>query len=305
MGQNMNKRKNETKRTKPMWNDEEYKERMREHQNNIRRKKRKKRIRFYISSVILLIILIAAALMITGATPVCQISEVSCTGGGYYSEDELAVYAAPLKGKSFFGAVNYNPKDFFRLRVTYIESQIQSLPYVKSAKVKYEPLHNIAIEVEEREPVVILSSDTGKSFLLDIEGYILEEYDIVDDSVCPLVKGIELSTYAAGDRLNGESLELYEKAADIINAFKEYEKKFGMDHLKEIKCLDVSDKSNIYLNYRDMWDIQFGESEDCLYKVGFLCTMFEDETNSGKKGKVQQYNSTKGNSESHFGFDEY
>jgi len=98
-----------------------------------------------------------------------------------------------------------------------VGEKVAKMPYVRSADVQRELPNTLIITLEERIPVATLMAGRH-TYLLDEEGYVLEEIDATVPPLGPLITNVpELGVVAVGDQLQqpalAEALKLWEAYA--------------------------------------------------------------------------------------------
>ena len=144
-------------------------------------------------------------------------------------------------------------ENIFRINDTKIKKSIQSLPYVKKAKI-YRALPNkIVLKVEERKPYAIVKY--LESFAIaDKYGYILEIKQENTRKDLPIIYGINVEECRSGEKLTGTSMLKYENSVYIMETAEKIN--FGYQ-FSEINY-DDSTNVKLYIQEKDL-DIVYGE----------------------------------------------
>lgn len=228
----------------------------------------KKRLAWFLA----LLIIIA---MTTGClfAPAFDIVSVKSFDGDYVTSGEIVEKAKIKIGENIF-----------RIPDGKIKKSIESLPYVKNAKI-YRALPNkIVLKVEERVPYAIVKY--LESFAItDKFGYILEIQKENTMKELPIIYGLNMEECKAGDKLSGTYMLKYENAIYILETAEKI--KFPY-HFSEINYDDIT---NVKLSMREKEiDIIYGEivRENIEEKLGHLASILEKL--GDKSGKIDMSN---------------
>jgi len=130
----------------------------------------------------------------------------------------------------------YPGMKIFSLDKNAVKSRIQSLVWVKNAKIDYEAFGEVVITIEQRIPSAIVYN--GKIFYeVDNSGVIIKNGLKTIDDTLTIITGIPITTpLSPGDTINSDKLTL---ALDLIN-------KLGDDSLANISEINIKNKKKIY-----------------------------------------------------------
>lgn len=231
-------------------------------------RKNKKRLAFFI--LIILIIAITTGCLFA---PVFNIISVTAEDGENVTSGEIIERAKIKLGENIF-----------RINDTKIKKSIESLSYVKKAKI-YRALPNrIILKVEERVPYAIVKY--LESFAVtDKYGYVLEIKEDNPRKDLPIIYGINPEECVSGEKLMGISMLKYENSAYIL----ETAEKIGFQYTFSEINYDDSTNVKLYIREKEI-DIVYGEiSLDTIEeKLGHLRSILLQL--GDKKGKVDMSN---------------
>ncbi|HVG03157.1 MAG TPA: FtsQ-type POTRA domain-containing protein [Nitrospira sp.] len=78
----------------------------------------------------------------------------------------------------------------YSINPTWLAERIRAHPWIKDATVALQPLHDIHIEIVEREPAVVVRTLT-ENLLTDAEGFLLAHLGPSDDPTLPILSGVD------------------------------------------------------------------------------------------------------------------
>ncbi len=224
------------------------------------KRKRKRRRRRRIILIIFVVLLLCAGIFcLVFLTPFFLVKEVAYYGYERVSVEEIETAAAVPVGENTF-----------KLKMSDIEKRVETLPYVKEARVRRKLPDCINIMVFERE-IFAYVTFAGSWYAVDEEGYVLEQF-----AACPedhvALSGLSVVTAAVGEKLefgeNGE--DAFSAAKEIVGTAQQQE------ILENISNLDVSDLSNITFIYGGKYTVKFGSHLDAEQKMIYLKNVVSD-----------------------------
>ena len=174
--------------------------------------KKKKKVNVRLIFFILILLIIASSIALLCTLSIFNLTTINVSGNSKYSIDEIV------------NASEFNlGKNVFLQAFGKHTEKVVSLPYVKSASIRYSFKGSISIDVVERTGYyVAYDKDNNRYFRLDQEGYILEEINISDktnDEI--LIYGINFDNEVAlGVRINDIDISKLAIYANIINEFR-------------------------------------------------------------------------------------
>ncbi|ODT45875.1 MAG: hypothetical protein ABS70_02140 [Nitrospira sp. SCN 59-13] len=85
----------------------------------------------------------------------------------------------------------------YSINPTWLAERIKTHPWIKDATVVLKPLHEIHIEIVEREPAVVVRT-VAENLLTDAEGVLLARLGSSDDPTLPILSGVDGKRLAQG-----------------------------------------------------------------------------------------------------------
>ena len=205
--------------------------------------------------------------------PVFNITSVSIVEGNHVTSGEILEKAKIKLGENIF-----------RISDSKITKSIETIPYVRKAKI-YRALPNrIILKAEEREPYAIIKH--LESFAItDKYGYILEIQEENTMKDLPIIYGINPDDCILGKKLSGTSMLKYENSVYILETAESIN--FGYT-FNEINY-DDSTNVKLFIKERDI-DIIYGEISiyNIEEKLGHLSSILAQL--GDKHGKIDMSN---------------
>lgn len=85
----------------------------------------------------------------------------------------------------------------YSINPTWLADRIKTHPWIKDATVVLKPLHEIHIDIVEREPAVVVRT-LAENLLADAEGVLLARLGSSDDPTLPILSGVDGKRFAQG-----------------------------------------------------------------------------------------------------------
>ena len=85
----------------------------------------------------------------------------------------------------------------YSINPTWMADRIKTHPWIKDATVVLKPLHEIHIDIVEREPAVVVRT-LAENLLTDAEGVLLARLGSSDDPTLPILSGVDGKRLAQG-----------------------------------------------------------------------------------------------------------
>lgn len=234
---------------------------------------------FCIVSVLFVGVIVGVSL-----SPIFNISEIKLNGNRYYSDDEIKDIIAIGVGDNWFRKIAKDSKltlkslDVHR----YIEGERrlkEKCPYVKDIKIKLDGFGRYSVDIEEREPVALVSYLTTY-VLVDKDGIALEITDNKGNGEIPKINGMSLERVTLGEKINMSE----EKVMAFYNIYDTIRESDAQNDslYSVIDYIDLNDVSNVKFFLDNRILVYFGKYKDInLYKINYLKEIFFN--NIGKK----------------------
>lgn len=226
--------------------------------------------KFLIFVFVMILIGLAAGCLFS---PVFNIVEVRTNDGVNVTSGEILEKANVPIGENIF-----------RIGDRKILSSIESLPYVKSAKIYRAFPDTIVLKYEERKPYAIVKYLESYA-IVDKYGYVLEIQKENTFSNLPIIYGLDTGKFVLGEKLTDTSYTKYEncvylfETASRIN-FEYIFNEINYDDLANVKLYIASNDIDIVYG-----NIYLDEIEE---KLNHLSSVIEKLGN--KKGKIDMSN---------------
>lgn len=214
----------------------------------VRRRRRKRNMSLYYLMVAVIVIL---AVIFLTLFVFFKIETINIEGVTLYSNEQIIGAAGVRKGDNLF-----------RTDIRDIENTLsQMMVYADEVKVRRKLPSTLNITVKEAVPLYNLEQD-GRYYIVSESGKILESGLSAPKEGLMLITGYEIKDTSPNVPLESKD-EMKEK---IIDDLKVGIEKNGFDGIESI---DVTDRTDIKLNYQNRIEIRLGSSYDISYKLSY------------------------------------
>lgn len=161
-----------------------------------------------------------------------------------------------------------------------LSSSIQSkLPYVDSVRIGIKLPDTVKIEIKELDVVYAAEAEDGSWWLIRADGVVVEQTNNADAEHNTQIKGITLTAPVVGEKAvaaevpaetteSGESIPVTVLASEQLNAvisILQYLEQNGI--IGDITTVDVTDLSNIEMQYGERFQIRLGDTTELFDKI--------------------------------------
>lgn len=225
------------------------------HESKLSTPKRKNKNSFSIVVTFFLVALLIAIVITVFFHPVFNLKDVEIVGTNRYTSDQVVSSSNLKLNENIFVQVLKNGN-----------IDLSKLPYIKSYKYEYKLPDKIVVSVIERTPLYIAyNKDVNKYYLIDGEGYILEESKPEKTSEEQVfVYGIVFSEdFDVGDKINDIDKSKLDMFLNIKNELKNVIASASITKVSFENALTI-----ITLN--DKLNVVFSDDKNLKYVIAFL-----------------------------------
>ena len=225
------------------------------HESKLSTPKQKNKNSFSIVVTFFLVALLIAIVITVFFHPVFNLKDVEIVGTNRYTSDQVVSSSNLKLNENIFVQVLKNGN-----------IDLSKLPYIKSYKYEYKLPDKIVVSVIERTPLYIAyNKDVNKYYLIDGEGYILEESKPEKTSEEQVfVYGIVFSEdFDVGDKINDIDKSKLDMFLNIKNELKNVIASASITKVSFENALTI-----ITLN--DKLNVVFSDDKNLKYVIAFL-----------------------------------
>ncbi|MDR0862940.1 MAG: FtsQ-type POTRA domain-containing protein [Oscillospiraceae bacterium] len=231
----------------------------------IQERRKQRSVARYVPVVALLILFVA----IFGVSVFFRVTDISVTGASRYSAEDIIRAAGIETG----GNLVFVDGGAAALRIG------NEMPYVSVVKIVRHMPNSVTIEITESTPFAVVGAQGGY-WIIDVNGRMLERTDSVGAARYLHVVGITPNEPEAGKKLAVEE-SFGSRLEYLLRIFSAVDE---MGVAGDLANINVSNISNITFEYKGRFAVQFGNADDCKYKLERLLGVVEqlDPTDEGR-----------------------
>lgn len=215
--------------------------------------KLRRRRRFF--RFILLIAILSLSSLFLLKSPIFNIGDYKVEGNYNLNKEDIINASSISKGENIF-----------KINKSMSEKNISKLAYIKDIEIKRKLPNTILFNVEERVGVLQTRS-ISTMLLVDIEGYVLEQLQSVDENL-PNITGFDLNNIVVGDNIFLESNKV--EIIDFIVQSNESEL------LNKSSEIDMTSLDNVNIELISGISVAFGTLDNVKYKLSLLNEILKD-----------------------------
>lgn len=228
---------------------------------------------------VLLAIGIALGVLVVGLvlslTVLFRCEKIVVEGVTRYDENEI-ISASTL---------DYGQNIFLADKATASEMIEAKYPYIEEAEIRMSIPNTLKITVTEASPEYYIQDGT-RYYIISKDSKLLEEV-IERDQDIPTIIGCKLKNPKVGETVNVEN----ERVITVLNEIADSMTANAVTGIKEI---NLSDMSNIELNYEDRITIVIGMPDDIDYKIRTAMTIIYTKLSESDTGRLNCSNLVEG-----------
>ena len=221
--------------------------------------------RIIISIAIFLVVVIIG--IVLSLTVLFKTEKIDIEGNIYYDNDQIEAFSNVAKQQNIFlGAWNSTPEEI-----------VKNLPYVESADIGFAIPDTITIKIKNAVPTYAVKDGNG-FLIVSSKGRILDTANNKTD---------DLITLKCGEIKNKEKGQYIDFGDDSVpDILHSVAKSFADNGVDKITGFDISNLSQIIINYDKRIDINIGLPEDIDYKIKTAFTIINEKLDPNKTGTI-------------------
>ncbi len=226
-----------------------------------------RRFRKFILAAVTIVVLLGICVVLS-LTVFFKIDEINVEGNTRYELTDIEEASMISKGDNLL-----------LCNTSYgAENIVKKFPYIESVEIEKKLFNKINIKVNEATPSFVIESD-GKYIVLAKSGKIIEINDKKTYDDIPAVLGAKLKNVKLCSQIEYEDENLKKYLDKIVELISEY-------GIKNIRTIDMTDKSNILLIRENGFKINIGNFENLEYKLKTAASILSKNVKDDAKGTL-------------------
>lgn len=151
-------------------------------------------------------------------SPLFLISDIQVNELVHYSDKNIREEAGLETGENALRFIGGSLEHLLAFRMGKAEAQVESLPWVKSADIRYQIPGTVHVTITEREAIAWVRY-MSEYLLIDEEGCVLEVSSALNGDY-PEIRGIRLSKYTRGKKIETEKPEKLDWLVSLLKSLE-------------------------------------------------------------------------------------
>jgi len=244
--------------------------------------KKKKRKAFKV--LISLLLLSAVLAVVFMFSPLFLIKDIYVNETINYTPDDIIRVSGIEKGENAIKYLGGSINHLLSLRMGKAESQVENLPWVKSAEIKYVFPGTAEITILEREAIAWIKH-MGNYLLIDEEGYVMKVSSSLDGSY-PEIRGVPLNGFTIGKKIetkesdNIKWMVLLLKSLDVVDENKQQKLVDVLD------WIDFTGNEEIYISMDQRITGKIKLDDDITHRLSYLKELYYNYIKPEERGMI-------------------
>ncbi len=234
---------------------------------------------------VFVILPIALACVVLAWTPLLEIRTVDVSGQSSVKTEDILKASSLGPGSHPFLPILLEKGQRPVLNMEQAAERVMKLPWIKTARVDWLPLHTVRIRVTERKPFAKLPYLKG-FLLIDEEGVILSFTDSVADESLKEIRGVPFTGYVIGRLPEMEEAQTLPMAIRVLKAYIQTSQAEDSHLYDVLNWLDVVSRDRILVRLDNRITVRFDPTVDLQYTVDFAREIFFRHIKPEEKGMI-------------------
>ncbi|MBR4554318.1 MAG: FtsQ-type POTRA domain-containing protein [Ruminococcus sp.] len=198
-----------------------------------------------------------------------DLKEVKVTGVTLYTNDQILAVGGVESGANLI-----------RTNTSVIEKRLtDTLPYIKSAAVDKDYPNSLNITIVEEVKCAEIEKD-GRYYVIAESGKILEAANPEHNAKLPLVKGFSLKDPETNKKIVSEDDHKAKVLLNLLDSIRN-------SGFEKITAIDITERTDILLDYDGRIQIKLGSSIDLDYKLASLKAVIDQKLSDTYEGTLK------------------
>lgn len=254
----------------------------RDNEGPLSRKKRtgNRFLKVVLTSVIIVGIL-AAFLMFS---PFLSLSEITVNEAVHYTGDEIIEASGLRKGENAVKYLGGSFRRLIQLRMGTVENNVEKLPWVKSAEVKYIFPDKAEITVTERSAIAWIRYYSNY-LLVDEGGYVLEVATELDD-MYPEIRGVQLDKFVLGEKIQTREPEKIDTLIQLLQSLNAVDLDSPQKLVEVLDWVDIPENKELYLSLDNRITAKIKMDSELVYRLSYLKELYYNYIKPEERGMI-------------------
>ncbi len=243
-------------------------------------KKSRKGLKIFIS-FILVVAGFAAVMMFS---PLFLLSEINVSEIVNYTEDDIIRVSGLGKGENVIRYLGGSIEHLLYFRMGKAESQVENLPWVKSAEIKYVFPSSVNVTIEEREAIAWIKH-MGNYLLIDEEGYVMMASQNLNEQF-PEIRGVELDKFTIGKKVESKEPENIKHMVELLKSLDIVDNNKQQKLTEVLDWIDFISEKEVYITIDQRITAKVKVDDEITYRLSYMKELYYNYIKPEERGMI-------------------
>lgn len=242
--------------------------------------KKRKGIKFLIT-LLLLIAGLAAVMMFS---PLFLLTEIYVNETVNYTAEDIIRISGIETGENAIKYLGGSINHLLHLRMGKAESQVENLPWIKIAEIKYVFPKKVEITIQEREAIAWIKH-MGNYLLIDEEGYVMKVSSSLDGAY-PEIRGIPLDGFTIGKKIETKDPDNIKWMVRLLKSLDMVDENKQHKLVEVLDWVDFLDEKEIYISMDQRITGKIKLDDELTYRLSYLKELYYNYIKPEERGMI-------------------
>lgn len=242
---------------------------------------KKKRGLKLIISIMLLIAGMAAVMMFS---PLFLLSEIRVSETVNYTEDDVIRVSGIIKGENAIKYLGGSIQHLLFFRMGKAERQVENLPWIKTAEIRFVFPGTANISLIEREAIAWIKH-MGNYLLIDEEGFVMKVSTTLSDQY-PEIRGVPLDRFTIGKKIETKEPESINWMVKLLQSLDAVDAGKQQKLIEVLDWVDFLDEREIYISMDKRITGKIKLDDDITYRLSYLKELYYNYIKPEERGMI-------------------
>lgn len=234
--------------------------------------------------IFIIIIFTGAFAAVMFFSPLLLLSDIQVNELTHYTADDIIRISGLEKGENALRYLGGSIKSLLRLRMEKAESQVENLPWVKSAEIKYYFPNTVQINITERNAIAWIRH-MSNFLLIDEEGYVMEVASALNETY-PEIRGVQLNKFSLGQKIETEKPEKIDGLVQLLQSLEQVDQGPYLKLGEVLDWVDFLEEKELYLSLDERITAKIELDDKLTYRLSYLKELYYNYIKPEEKGMI-------------------
>jgi len=234
--------------------------------------------------IFVLIILIGGTAAVLMFSPLLLLSDIYVNETVNYTADEIIEASGIQKGENAIYYLGGSFRHLINLRMGVAEENVNKLPWIETAEIKYVIPDKVYITVTERTAIAWIRY-FGNYLLVDEEGYVLDVETELDDRY-PEIRGVQLDKFVLGEKLQTKEPEKLSVLVQLLQSLNAVDLDAPQRLVEVLDWVDIPENKELYLSLDNRITAKIKMDDELIYRLSYLKELYYNYIKPEERGMI-------------------